>query len=63
MPAPEGIDGPGREDRPLLTFENKPTGPDLDPSNPRPSFKLFSATTLMDFSYTFHNLMVLSRLE
>lgn len=28
---------------------------------PFPSLRLFSATTLMDFSYTFHNFTVLSR--
>jgi hypothetical protein len=27
---------------------------------PFPSLRLFSATTLMDFSYTFHNFIVLS---
>lgn len=30
------------------------------PRIPFPSFRLFSATSLMDFSYTFHSLIVLS---
>jgi len=30
---------------------------------PFPSLRLFSATTLMDFSYTFHNFTVLSTNE
>ena len=37
----------------------RPAGGDRE-RIPFPSLRLFSATTLMDFSYTFHNFIVLS---